>query len=102
MEQRTGSKLGKEYVKAVYFTLLMWPLHAEYIMWNAGLDEAQGEIKITGRFKREGMYVYLWLILIEVCQKTTKFCKAIILQLKKKKRLLGEISTISDMQMILP
>ena len=24
-------------------------LHAEYIMWNAGLDEAQAEIKITGR-----------------------------------------------------
>ena len=66
-----------------------------------GLDEAQAGIKIAGRFKREGMYVYLWLILIDVCQKTTKFCKAIILQLKKK-RLLGEISTISDMQMILP
>ena len=49
MEQRTGSKLGKEYVKAVYFTLLMWPLHAEYIMWNAGLDEAQAGIKISGR-----------------------------------------------------
>ena len=30
---------------------------------------------------REGTCVYLWLI-----QKTTKFCKAIILQLKKKKR----------------
>ena len=24
-------------------------LHAEYIMWNAGLDEAQAEIKISGR-----------------------------------------------------
>ena len=37
------------------------------------------------RFKREGTYVYLRLIHIEVWQKTTKFCKAIILQLKKKK-----------------
>ena len=99
MEQWTGSKLGKEYVKAIYFTLLMWPLHAEFIMWNAGLDEAQAGIKISGRFKREGMYVYLWLILVEVCKKTTKFCKAIILQLKTKQK---EISTISDMQMILP
>ena len=35
-------------------------------------------------FKREGMYVYLWLIHVEVCQKTTKFCKAIILQLINK------------------
>ena len=44
MEQRTGSKLEKEYVKAVYF-------HPAYItyMRNAGLDEAQGGIKIAGR-----------------------------------------------------
>ena len=27
-----------------------------------------------------GIYVYLWLIHVEVCQKTAKFCKAIILQ----------------------
>ena len=39
---------------------------------------------MTGRFKREGTYVYLWLIHVEVWQKTTKFCKAII-QLKKTK-----------------
>ena len=36
MEQRTGSKLGKEYVKAVY----CHHAYAEYIMRNAGLDEA--------------------------------------------------------------
>ena len=34
------------------------------------------------RFKREGIYVYLWLIHVEVWQKTIKFCKAIIPQLK--------------------
>ena len=34
-----------------------------------------------GRRKREGIYVYLWLIHI-VWQKPTKHCKAIILQLK--------------------
>ena len=37
-----------------------------------------------GRFKKEGIYVYLWLIHVDVWQKTTKFCKAIILQLKNK------------------
>ncbi|MCH2996959.1 hypothetical protein K3W81_14740, partial [Listeria monocytogenes] len=31
------------------------------------------------------LYVYLWLIHVEVWQKTTKFCKAIILQEKEKK-----------------
>ena len=38
----------------------------------------------NGRFKREGTYVYLWLIHVDVWQKTTKFCKAIIFQLKSK------------------
>ena len=46
IEQRTGSKLGKEYIKAVY----CHPnLSAEYIMRNAGLEEAQATIKIAGR-----------------------------------------------------
>ena len=48
MEQWTGSKLGKEYVKAVYCTLLL-NLYAEYIVRNARLDEAQAEIKVAGR-----------------------------------------------------
>jgi len=35
-------------------------------------------------FKREGTYVYLWLIYVDVWQKTTKSYKAIILQFKNK------------------
>ena len=46
MEQQTGSKSGMEYVKAIY---CLFNLYAEYIMWNAGLDEAQARIKITRR-----------------------------------------------------
>ena len=49
MEQQTGSKLGKEYVKYVY-------CHSDYltymqnnIMWNAVLDESQAGIKIARR-----------------------------------------------------
>jgi len=38
-----------------------------------------------GRFKRERTYVYLRLIHVEVWQKPTQFCKAIMLQLKKLK-----------------
>ena len=48
MEQQTGSKSGKEYVKAIYSPCL-FNLYAEYIMRNAGLDEAQAGIKITRR-----------------------------------------------------
>ena len=48
MEQPTGSKLGKEYVKVV-LSVLLFNLYAEYNMKNAGLDESQAGIKIAGR-----------------------------------------------------
>ena len=48
MEQHTGSKSGKEYIKNVYCHS-DYLTYAEYIMWNAGLDEAQTGIKIEGR-----------------------------------------------------
>ena len=47
MEQQTGSKLGKEYVKAVYCHPA-YLTYVEYILWNARLDEAQAGIKIAG------------------------------------------------------
>ena len=46
MEQQTGSKSGKEYVKTVFCHLI---LYVEYIMRNARLDETQAGIKITSR-----------------------------------------------------
>ena len=47
MIKRGSSKLGKEYFKAVYCHPIN--LYAEYIMRNAGLDEAQAGIKIARR-----------------------------------------------------
>ena len=47
VEQRTGSKLEKEYVKVVYCHPGYLILYAEYIMRNAGLDEAQAGINIS-------------------------------------------------------
>ena len=49
MEQQTCSILGKEYVKACVFPPCLFNLYTEYIMRNAGLDEAQAEIKIARR-----------------------------------------------------
>ena len=49
MEQWTGSKLRKEYIKVVYYHPCLFNLYTEYIMRNAGLEEAQAGIKITGR-----------------------------------------------------
>ena len=45
MEPQTGSKLGKEYVKAVY----CHPAYLTSMQRNAGLDEVQAGIKIAGR-----------------------------------------------------
>ena len=55
MEQQTGSKQGKEYVKAVY-------CHPAYltstqnIMQNARLDESQAGIKISGENINKSRY----------------------------------------------
>ena len=46
MEQWTGLKLGKEYIKAV-LPVLLFNLYAEYNMWNARLDDSQAGIKIA-------------------------------------------------------
>ena len=58
MEQQTGSKLGKGYLKAIdclpaYLTY-MQTISLKMLGWkkqkeNAGLDEAQAGIKIAGR-----------------------------------------------------
>ena len=46
MEKWTGSKSEKEYIKAVP---CLFNLYAEYILRNAGLEEAQAGVKIAGR-----------------------------------------------------
>ena len=44
--------------------------------WEMGWEMGQ-------MFKREGTYLYLWLIHVDVWQKPTQYWKAIILQLKR-------------------
>ena len=49
MEQQTGYKSGKKYFKAIHGSCCLFNLYAEYIVRNAGLDEAQAGIKIARR-----------------------------------------------------
>ena len=44
-EQQIGSKLGKEYIKVVYW----FNFYAEYIEQNAGLNESQTGIEAARR-----------------------------------------------------
>ena len=49
MVQLTGSKLGKELHQGCILSPCLFNLYAEYIMWNAGLDESQAGIEIARR-----------------------------------------------------
>ena len=41
IEQETGSKLGKEYIMAVYYHIYcLFNIYSQYIMINAWMDEA--------------------------------------------------------------
>ena len=49
VEQQTGSKSGKDYNQGCILSPCLFNLYAEYIMRNAGLEEAQAGIKISRR-----------------------------------------------------
>ena len=49
LEQQTGSKSRKELYQGCILSPCLFNLYAEYIMRNAGLEEAQAGIKIAGR-----------------------------------------------------
>ena len=49
MEQWTGSNLGKEYDKAIYYHPACSTCYARYIMGNPLLDESQAGTKIARR-----------------------------------------------------
>ena len=42
-------QIGKGVCQSCILSLSLFNLYAEYIMWNAGLDEAQSGIKIARR-----------------------------------------------------
>ena len=48
LEQQTGSNWERS-ISRLYIVTLLFNLYAEYIVRNAGLDEAQARIKIAGR-----------------------------------------------------
>ena len=49
MEQRIGSKMGKKLCQGCKLSPCLFNLYAEYVMQNAGLEEAQAGIKIARR-----------------------------------------------------
>ena len=78
MEQQTGSKLRKEYIKAVYCHPA-YLTNAEYITRNTGLDEAQAGIKIARRYINNLRYADDNSLMAE-----SKELKSLLMKMKKE------------------
>ena len=57
MEKKTGYKSGKVNGQSCILSPCLFNLYAEYVMRNAGLDEAEAGIKIAGRNINNVRYV---------------------------------------------
>ena len=64
MEQQTDSRLKNEYINAVYCHHA-YLTYAVYIIWNAGLNETQAEIKIAGRNINNFRYADDTILIVE-------------------------------------
>ena len=87
MEQQTGSKLGKEYIKAIYChpVYLTYLQSTEYIMWNSRLDEAQAGIKIAERNINNLRYAYDTTLMAE----NEEELKSLLMQVKEESEKTG-------------
>ena len=83
MEQQTGYKLGKEYIKAVYCHPA-YLTYTEYIMRNAGLDETQAGIKIDGRNINNLTYADYTTLTAE-----SKELKSLLMKVKEESKKVG-------------
>ena len=85
MEQWTGSTLGKEYIKAVILSPCLFNLYAEYIMRNAGLEEAQAGIKIT----RRNMNNFRYADDITLMAESEEDLKSLLIKVKEESEMLA-------------
>ena len=93
MEQQTGSKLGKVYIKAVYCHPAYLTYIAEYIMRNTGLDEAQAGIKISGRNINNLRYTDDTTLLAE-----SEELKSLLMKVKEESEKTGLYSTLRKLR----
>ena len=85
VEQRTGSKSGKDYVKAVYCHPAYLTYIQEYIMRNTRLDEAQAGVKIARRNINNLRYVDGTTLLAE----SEEELKSLLMKVKEKSEKVG-------------
>ena len=79
MEQQTGSKSEKEYIKAVCCRCV-YLTYAKYTMRNAGLNETQTGIKIAGRNINNHRYADDTILMAE----SEEELKSLLMKVKKR------------------
>ena len=72
----TICKIDSQWESAIWLREIKWGLGNNPEGWDGEGDGREVQ-------ERGDTYVYLWLIHVDVWQKPTKFCKAIIPQLNK-------------------
>ena len=86
--------LRKEYVKPAYFHPAYFDLYAEYIMWNAGLDESQVGIRIAGRninnFRNADDTILMW--------ESEEELKSLLMRMKEETEKAGLKSTFKKLK----
>ena len=83
MELQTGSKSGKEYIKAAYCHPA-YLTYAERIMWNAGLEKAQAGIKTARRNTNHLRYADDTTLMVE-----SKELKRLLIKVKEVSEKVG-------------
>ena len=84
LEQQTGSKSGKEYIKVVHCHPA-YLTYAEYIMQNARLEEAEAGIKTAGRITNNLRYTGDTTIMAD----SEEELKSLLMKLKEKNEKVG-------------
>ena len=88
VEEGEGGMIWESSIETLYITICKIDSQWAFGVWlrkpNLMLCDNLEGWKVRGRFKREGIYVYLWLIHVDIWQKPSQYCKEIILQLNIK------------------
>ena len=96
MEQQIGSKLGKGLCRDCILSPCLFNLYAEYIMWNARLDEAQAGIKIARRNINNLIYADDTTLMSE----SREELKSLLMKVKEESEKAGLILNIQKMKIM--
>ena len=97
MEQQTGSKLGKEYIKTVILSPCLFNLYAEYIIRNVGLEESQAGRNQDCQEKCQQPQICKWYCLMAEHEEEWK---SLLMKVKEESEKAGLILTIQKMKVM--